>query len=121
MKENGFTLSKARSRRCPAQTITDIDNTDDIALLANIPIQAQSLQHSLEQAADGTGLHIKVDKTEYMCFNQKGDNSTLNGGSLKLADIFPFLGRSISSTENNINTRLAKAWTAINRLLVIWK
>ena len=31
------------------------------------------------------------------------------------------LRSSVSSTENDINTRLAKAWTAIDRLSVIWK
>ena len=45
-----------------------------------------------------------------------------DGGSQKLVDKFTNLGSSVSfSTENDINTRLAKAWTAINRLLVIWK
>ena len=34
---------------------------------------------------------------------------------------FIYLGSSVSSTETDINTRLAKAWTAIDRLLVIWK
>ena len=34
----------------------------------------------------GIGLHVNADKTEYMCFNQRGDISTLNGGSLKLMD-----------------------------------
>ena len=47
--------------------------------------------------------------------------STLNGGSLKLVDKFTYLGSSVSSTENDINMRLAKVWTAIDRLLVIWK
>ena len=42
MKENGFTLAKTRSRRYPAQTITYVDYTDDISILANIPIQAES-------------------------------------------------------------------------------
>ena len=28
---------------------------------------------------------------------------------------------SVSSTENDINTRLVKAWTAIGRLSLIWK
>ena len=56
-----------------------------------------------------------------MCFNQRGDISTLNGSSLKLVDKFTYLGSSVSSTEKDINTRLAKAWTAINRLSVIWK
>ena len=56
-----------------------------------------------------------------MCFNQRGDISTLNGSSLKQVDKFTYLGSSVSSTETNINMQLAKAWTAINRLLVIWK
>ena len=56
-----------------------------------------------------------------MYFNQKGDISTLKGGHLKLVDKFTFLGSRVSSTEKNINTRLAKAWTAIDWLSVIWK
>ena len=32
-----------------------------------------------------------------------------------------FPGSRISSTETDIDTRLTKAWTAINRLSVIWK
>ena len=35
MKENDFTLEKARSRWYPAQTIMDVDYADDIALLAS--------------------------------------------------------------------------------------
>ena len=54
------------------------------------------------------GLHVNAHKTEYMCFNQRGDISTLNGSSLKLVDKFTDLGSSISSTETDINTRLTK-------------
>ena len=43
MKENDFLL-KERSRKYPAQTITDMDYADDIVLLANTP----ALLHSLE-------------------------------------------------------------------------
>ena len=85
MKGNGFTLAKARSKRHPGQTITDMDYTDDIVLLANTSVQAKSLLHSLEQATGGVGLHIDTDKIELMCFNQRGDISTLNSRSLKLA------------------------------------
>ena len=56
-----------------------------------------------------------------MCFNQRGDISTLNGSSLKLVDKFTYQGSSDSSTTKDINTWLAKAWTTINWLLVIWK
>ena len=56
-----------------------------------------------------------------MCFNQTGDISTLNGSSLKLVDKFNYLDSSVSSTETDIDTWLSKAWTANNRLSVIWK
>ena len=87
-----------------AKTITDADYADDIALLANTPAQAETLQHSLEQAAAGIGLHVNAHKTEYMCFNQIGDISTINGSFLKLVDKFPYLGINVSSTETDINT-----------------
>ena len=51
-----------------------------------------------------------------MCYNQTGDISTLDGSSLKLVDKFTYLGSSVSSTEKDIDTRLTKAWTAIDRL-----
>ena len=34
---------------------------------------------------------------------------------------FTYLESSITSSENDINIQLAKAWTTINRLLIIWK
>ena len=121
IRENGFELTKKRSRRYPAKTITDTDYADDIALLAKTPNQAETQLHSLEQAAAGIGLHVNAQKTEFMCFNQKGDISTLDGTSLKLVDKFTHLGSSIWSTEKDIDTRLTKAWTAIDRLSIIWK
>ena len=60
-------------------------------------------------------------KTEYMCFNQIGDISTLKSGFLKLVDKVTYLGSSVSSTENDINTQVAKTWTAIDRLSDISK
>ena len=121
IKENGFELTKKRSRRYPATTITDADYADDIAILANTPDQAETLLHSLERAAASIGLHVNAHKTEYMCYNQTGDISTLEGTPLKLVDKFTYLGSSVESTEKDIETRLTKAWTAINRLSTIWK
>ena len=56
-----------------------------------------------------------------MCYNQTGDISTLDGTSLKLGDKFTYIGNSVSSTEKDIDTRLMKAWTAIDSLSIIWK
>ena len=121
IKENGFELTKKRSRRYPATTITDADYADDIAILANTPDQAETLLHSLERAAASIGLYVNAHKTEYMCYNQTGDISSLEGTPLKLVDKFTYLGSSVESTEKDIETRLTKAWTAINRLSIIWK
>ena len=72
----------------------------------------------------GTSTYIiakNAHKTEFMCFNQKGDISILDGTSQKLVDKFTYLGSSVSSTEKDIDTQLTKAWTAIDRLSIIWK
>ena len=57
IRENGFMLTKKRSRRYPAKTITDADYTDDIALLANTHNQAETLL----QALDSMLMHIKLN------------------------------------------------------------
>ena len=53
--------------------------------------------------------------------NQTGDIFTRDGIPLKQVDKFTYLGSSVSSTEKDIDTRLTKAWTAIDKLSIIWK
>ena len=91
MKDYGFKLAKERSKRYSAQTIMDADYADDIALMANTFAQDEILLHSLERAAASIGLHVNAHKTERVCFNQRGDISTLSGSSLKLVDEFTYL------------------------------
>ena len=121
IKENGFELTKKINRRYPAKTITDANYANNMPILANAPAQAETLLHGLVWGAAGISLHLNAHKTEFMCFNQTGDISTLGGSSLKLVDKFTYWGSSISSIKKDIDTRLAKAWTAIDRLSVIWK
>ena len=121
IKEYGFELTKKRSKRYPAATITGADYTDDIAILANTPDQAKTLLHSFERAGANIGLYVNAHQMEYLCYNQTGDISTLEGTPLKLVDQFTYIGSSVESTEKDIETRLAKAWTASNRLSIIWK
>ena len=59
---------------------------------------------------------VRIEKSK-----ETGNITTLDGASLRLVDKFTYLGRSVSSTENDIDTRLTKAWTAIDRLSIIWK
>ena len=64
IRENGFELTKRRSKRYPAKTITDADYADDLALLVNTPNQAETRLHSLERATAGIGpisMHTKLN------------------------------------------------------------
>ena len=66
IRENGFELTKKRSRRYPAKTITDSDYADEITVLANTPDQAETLLLSLERAAASISLYVNAHKTEYV-------------------------------------------------------
>ena len=81
-KKKNLMLAKER-RKYPAQFITEADYTDDIVLLASTLAQAEFLMQSLERAAGRIGLYANAYKTEYMCLNQRGDISTVNGGLLE--------------------------------------
>ena len=72
IKENGFTLKKARSRWYPTEIITDADYVEDLVLLANTLAQAESLLYSLEKAAGSIGIHANINKTEFMYFKWEG-------------------------------------------------
>ena len=109
IKEYDFSLKNTRSRRYTTQTITDLDYADDTAFLANTPTLVESLLSYLEQAACCIGLHVNAEKTKYMWFNEKGDISTLNHGSLKPEDKSTYLVSKASSTENDINIRLVNS------------
>ena len=89
---------KERSKKCPSKIITDAEYPDDITLLANTLAQAESLLHSLEQAAGDRSFYNNAAKTEYMCFNKKCDIYTLKCGPLKLVDEFTHPRSSVSST-----------------------
>ena len=60
-ERKGFKAGEEKKQKIPPQTITDY--ADNMALPANTPTQAETLLHSLEQAAAGVSLHVNADKT----------------------------------------------------------
>ena len=66
---HGFTMTPARSRRYPAEKVTDADFADDLALLSNTIDEAQQMLTSLEEAAGAVGLIMNESKTKYMSIN----------------------------------------------------
>ena len=61
-------------------------------------------------------MHTKLNTCALI---KQADISTLDGTSLKLVDRFTYLGSSVSSTIKDM--WLTKAWTVIDKLLIIWK
>ena len=118
----GFTLSKARSKRYPAEVVCDTDFADDLALASSTLEDAQLFLLRVETAVAQVGLQINEQKTEYMVYNQQdGYIRTLNGSELKKVDDFQYLGSWISSCEKDINVRIGKAWAALSKMSTIWK
>ena len=109
-----FKLTKERSRKYLAKTIPNADYADNIALRPKLcyVVWNKPLQSSVSMST-----HTRWN----ICALIKQAISALNGSSLKLVDKFTYLGSSVSSPETDINTRLAKAWTTIDWLSVIWK
>ena len=63
--------------------------------------------------------YVNSDEINFMCFNQGGAISSLNGKPLKLVD--QYVGSYISSPESDVNTRIGKILSAIDRLMTIQK
>ena len=55
-----------------------------------------------------------------MHFKQEGTISNLGSKPLKLVDPFFYHGSNILSTESDVNVRIVKAWTDIDRSIT-WK
>ena len=59
--------------------MADANYADDLALLANTPAQPKSVLNNLEQAAEGTGLSVNANKTEFICFHPERTIAILSG------------------------------------------
>ena len=107
----GFTITPRRSRRHPAELITDLDFADDIALLSDTLHQAQNLLSRVESAAESVGLQMNATKTKFMAYNIS-DNTTLStkdGSHLEQVNDFQYLGSWVDESEKDFQIRQALA------------
>ena len=84
----------------------DIDYTDDLVLLFPQHNQAVALASN-----------VNVSKQSSCSFRR----SHSRGKPLKLIDQLTYFGSNVSSTESNVNIRVAKALAAFGRLSILWK
>ena len=45
----------------------------------------------------------------------------LGGNKLKQVDNFKYLGSWIQSSEKDMNIRIGQAWSALNKMMKVWK
>jgi hypothetical protein len=120
-KTKGLLVKPRASRRHPAEHVTDLDFADDLAIPANTVADAESLLHSLEEAAAYVGLYCNETKTEYTSSNPNPNMTSLAGATLKHVPDFRYLGSHIMKSEKDFLIRKALAWTACNKMEKIWK
>ena len=123
---HGFTMTPARSRRYPAEKVTDADFADDLALLSNTIDEAQQMLTSLEEAAGAVGLIMNEAKTKYMSINlaseeQHATLTSSSGNTIEKVDDFTYLSSWIASSEYDFTIRKAKAWASCHQMKKIWK
>ena len=121
-EELGFMIQPSRSRRHPAVCITDLMFADDIALLSQEIAHAQELLTRVEIEAAKIGLHLNAKKTELITFNFEDEITILTTKGNKVANVldFKYLGGWMASSEKDFEIRKAMAWSACNKLKLIW-
>ena len=92
-RELRFTLTERRSRRYPAEQLTDIDYADDIAVTSNTLKDANTLLLKIELATKEIGFNINTEKTEYINFNQNNNlhMESIGGNMIKRVEYFKYL------------------------------
>ena len=104
LNDRGLQIQPRRSRRHPAQQLTDLYFADDLALIT--VEDAEALLHSLERAAALIRLYCNVSKTEYINTTEGSHNlKSLSGGTIKRVQDFKYLGAWILDSEKDFKVR----------------
>ena len=90
--------------------MTNVHYADDLVLFTYTHCQVESQLHCVEQAAVGIGFSVNAKK--------KKNRVHFKWQASKISDKFTYLGRKISSSENDVSLRIGKA---IDTSLMVWK
>ena len=122
LKSKGIDMPSKTSRE-KDKYLTDLDYADDIALTTMLLQDAQHLLASSEDASAKVGLFLNAKKTEYMSIHGNECPASIlsrDGTQLKEVDDFKYLGSFVADSKKDFLTRKAQAWTACNKLHIIW-
>ena len=100
--------------------MTDFDFVKDIVLLCGSMTNAQTLLTAVEENAAAVGLHINLQKTEYIRIGDfSNDNHPVlrvSSGDIAEVTDFRYLGSWIMSLCKDFAVRCACAYEVANRL-----
>lgn len=116
-----LTLTPRLSIRYPAKRLKYINYQYDLAIIADIVINATVLLHHLENVANDSGHYDNTTKTEFIGFNQQSSMQTVSGKAIKSVESFTFIGTEVNSSVKDVKIRMFKDWTASNKMDMIWK
>ena len=95
LNDRGLQIQPRRSRRHPAQHLTDLDFADDLALITELVEDAEALLQSLERAGALIGLY---------CNESSHNLKSLSGGTIKRVQDIKYLGAWIMDSENDFKS-----------------
>eukprot|EP00105_Crassostrea_gigas_P005380 XP_011418958.1 PREDICTED: uncharacterized protein LOC105322117 [Crassostrea gigas] len=105
--------------------LEDLDFAEDLALLSHTYDQMQEKTSILINNASKTGLRINKEKTKLMRINTNNINSIeIDNTQLENVTSFTYPGSVANhsgGTEEDVKSRLAKAYTAFGMLRKVWK
>ena len=117
----GLLLKPRRGTRHPAEHITDLDFSDDLAIISNTVKNAQSLIYALEEASAYVGLYCNDIKTEFVSTETDPKIVSFAGKTTKHVPEFKYLGSYIMNSGKDLKIRKALAWKACNKLEKNWR
>lgn len=98
---------------------------DDIVVITDRVDEAREMLRRLQNASRTVGLNINVNKTEFITNLVLSEGIPLNGGFLRQASSYKYLGHEISIGRDNqtweIKRRIGLTWGAFGKLRHIFK
>ena len=116
--EIGFTIKPYRSRSVKAESLSDTDFADDIALIADTVKEVETLMQEVERVAASVGLKMNEGKTKFITQNIENPDSikSLSNSTIEYVEDFTYLGSRITDSESDIRVRKGRAWGACHTL-----
>ena len=108
-----------------AQTFTDLDYADDIALPGSHPDDLTTCLRGFSSASRTMGLNVSWPKTKVQSFGTdiQASNVSVDGQHVELVDQFCYLGSIIDASGRcrpDLSRRLGLASSAMNSLSRVW-